>query len=59
MGLNNNEYQIERGRKLNDQAGLTSQCSFIKADFMKVGGRGRVVRGGELKEVTAEGYSCV
>jgi len=36
VGLNNNEYQIERGRRLNEQAGLSHQCSFIKADFMKV-----------------------
>jgi sterol 24-C-methyltransferase len=36
VGLNNNEYQIERGRRLNEQAGLAPQCSFIKADFMKV-----------------------
>jgi len=36
VGLNNNEYQIERGKRLNEQAGLSSQCSFIKADFMKV-----------------------
>jgi len=36
VGLNNNEYQIERGRRLNEQAGLAPLCSFIKADFMKV-----------------------
>jgi len=36
VGLNNNEYQIERGRRLNEAAGLSSQCSFMKADFMKV-----------------------
>lgn len=36
VGLNNNEYQIERGRRLNEQAGLSHLCSFIKADFMKV-----------------------
>lgn len=36
VGLNNNEYQIERGRRLNEQSDLSSQCSFIKADFMKV-----------------------
>jgi sterol 24-C-methyltransferase len=37
VGLNNNEYQIERGKRLNEQAGLSPLCSFIKADFMKVG----------------------
>lgn len=36
VGLNNNEYQIERGRRLNEQAGLSHLCSFVKADFMKV-----------------------
>jgi len=36
VGLNNNEYQIERGKRLNDLAGLNHQCSFLKADFMKV-----------------------
>jgi len=36
VGLNNNEYQIERGKRLNEQAGLSSLCSFLKADFMKV-----------------------
>ncbi len=36
VGLNNNEYQIERGKRLNEQTGLSSLCSFIKADFMKV-----------------------
>jgi len=36
VGLNNNEYQIERGKRLNEQAGLSSLCSFIKADFMQV-----------------------
>jgi len=36
VGLNNNDYQIQRGKILNQQAGLSSKCSFIKADFMKV-----------------------
>jgi sterol 24-C-methyltransferase len=36
VGLNNNEYQIERGRRLNEQAGLSHLCSFLKADFMHV-----------------------
>jgi sterol 24-C-methyltransferase len=36
VGLNNNEYQIERAKQLNQQAGLSHQCSFLKADFMKV-----------------------
>lgn len=36
VGLNNNEYQIERGKRLNEQAGLSHLCSFMKADFMKV-----------------------
>lgn len=36
VGLNNNDYQIERAKTLNQQAGLSHLCSFIKADFMKV-----------------------
>lgn len=36
VGLNNNEYQIQRAKKLNEQAGLSHQCSFLKADFMHV-----------------------
>ena len=33
-GINNNDYQIRRGEKHNDDAGLSGQCSFIKGDFM-------------------------
>jgi len=36
VGLNNNDYQITRGKRLNEQAGLSHLCSFLKADFMKV-----------------------
>ncbi|KAM9995765.1 hypothetical protein ACTFIY_001940 [Dictyostelium cf. discoideum] len=36
VGLNNNEYQIQRGKRLNENAGLSHLCSFIKADFMHV-----------------------
>jgi len=36
VGLNNNDYQIERAKRLNQQAGLSPLCSFLKADFMKV-----------------------
>jgi len=36
VGLNNNEYQIERGKRLNEQAVLSNLCSFLKADFMHV-----------------------
>jgi len=36
VGLNNNDYQIERAKRLNQQAGLSHLCSFLKADFMKV-----------------------
>nr|XP_009394726.1 PREDICTED: cycloartenol-C-24-methyltransferase 1 isoform X2 [Musa acuminata subsp. malaccensis] len=35
-GLNNNEYQISRGRELNRVAGLSESCNFVKADFMKM-----------------------
>ncbi|GJN41332.1 hypothetical protein PR202_gn00692 [Eleusine coracana subsp. coracana] len=35
-GLNNNEYQISRGKELNRLAGLSGTCDFVKADFMKM-----------------------
>ncbi|KAL2234162.1 cycloartenol-C-24-methyltransferase [Sesamum indicum] len=35
-GLNNNEYQISRGKALNRMAGLDQTCDFVKADFMKM-----------------------
>ncbi|KAK4414483.1 Cycloartenol-C-24-methyltransferase [Sesamum alatum] len=35
-GLNNNEYQISRGKALNRIAGLDQTCDFVKADFMKM-----------------------
>ncbi|ESW20897.1 hypothetical protein PHAVU_005G023700 [Phaseolus vulgaris] len=36
LGLNNNEYQITRGKELNRIVGLDKTCNFIKADFMKI-----------------------
>lgn len=36
VGVNNNEYQIKRGSRHNDQTGLSHLCSFLKADFMKL-----------------------
>ncbi|KAI3779366.1 hypothetical protein L2E82_09082 [Cichorium intybus] len=36
MGINNNEYQITRGKALNQVAGVDRTCDFIKADFMKM-----------------------
>ncbi|KAG5253906.1 cycloartenol-C-24-methyltransferase [Salix suchowensis] len=35
-GLNNNEYQISRGKELNRIAGVDRTCDFVKADFMKM-----------------------
>ncbi|KAJ8899189.1 hypothetical protein K2173_012365 [Erythroxylum novogranatense] len=35
-GLNNNEYQITRGKELNHIAGVDKTCDFLKADFMKM-----------------------
>ncbi|KAJ0095777.1 hypothetical protein Patl1_17159 [Pistacia atlantica] len=35
-GLNNNEYQITRGKELNRIAGVDKTCNFVKADFMKM-----------------------
>jgi len=35
-GLNNNDFQIKRGQKLLQKAGLQDRCSFLKADFMNI-----------------------
>jgi len=35
-GLNNNDYQIEKGRTYNVRDGLDGQCTFVKGDFMKM-----------------------
>ncbi|KAL8098364.1 hypothetical protein AgCh_031212 [Apium graveolens] len=35
-GLNNNEYQITRGKKLNRMAEVDQTCDFVKGDFMKM-----------------------
>ncbi|KAK3223927.1 hypothetical protein Dsin_010952 [Dipteronia sinensis] len=35
-GLNNNEYQITRGKELNRVVGVDKTCDFVKADFMKM-----------------------
>lgn len=35
-GLNNNSYQISRGKELTHLAGLSEQCDFIKGDFMNM-----------------------
>jgi sterol 24-C-methyltransferase len=34
VGVNNNEYQIQRGTRHNEAAQLSALCSFLKADFM-------------------------
>jgi sterol 24-C-methyltransferase len=36
IGLNNNDFQIQRARKYTKQAGLEKQVSFVKGDFMKL-----------------------
>ncbi|EPT00560.1 hypothetical protein FOMPIDRAFT_1023699 [Fomitopsis schrenkii] len=36
VGLNNNDFQIGRARRYTKQAGLESQVSFVKGDFMKL-----------------------
>ena len=36
VGVNNNDYQIKRGTKHNQEARLAQLCSFLKADFMKL-----------------------
>nr|XP_023916352.1 cycloartenol-C-24-methyltransferase-like isoform X2 [Quercus suber]POF05666.1 cycloartenol-c-24-methyltransferase [Quercus suber] len=35
-GINNNEYQITRGKELNRIAELDETCNYVKADFMKM-----------------------
>lgn len=36
VGINFNAYQIQRGEKLVERAGLSDSCSFLYADFMDV-----------------------
>ena len=36
VGLNNNEFQVQRARKYTRQVGLQDQVSFVKGDFMKL-----------------------
>jgi len=36
VGLNNNQYQVDRARKLTAEAGLSKQVSFVKGDFMHI-----------------------
>ena len=36
IGLNNNDFQIQRARKYTKRAGLEGQVTFVKGDFMKL-----------------------
>lgn len=36
VGINNNDYQIKRGRAHNERAGLDDICDFLKCDFMNI-----------------------
>ncbi|EIN08360.1 delta-sterol C-methyltransferase [Punctularia strigosozonata HHB-11173 SS5] len=36
VGLNNNDFQIQRARKYTKNAGLEDQVTFVKGDFMKL-----------------------
>ena len=36
IGLNNNEFQIDRARKYTKRAGLEKSVTFVKGDFMKL-----------------------
>ncbi|KAF8652370.1 hypothetical protein AX16_004398 [Volvariella volvacea WC 439] len=36
IGLNNNDFQIQRARRYTRQAGLEGQVTFVKGDFMKL-----------------------
>jgi sterol 24-C-methyltransferase len=34
VGINNNQYQIERAKRHDARAGLTDKCSYVRTDFM-------------------------
>jgi len=36
VGLNNNDYQLARAKKITEEAGLSGQVTFVKADFMHI-----------------------
>lgn len=36
VGLNNNDYQITRARRIAEASGLTGQASYLKGDFMNI-----------------------
>jgi len=36
VGLNNNDYQISRARRIAQQSAIEDQASFLKGDFMKI-----------------------
>ncbi|KAF7351331.1 Delta-sterol C-methyltransferase [Mycena sanguinolenta] len=36
IGLNNNEFQVQRARKYTKKAGLEDQVTFVRGDFMKL-----------------------
>ncbi|KAE8207776.1 hypothetical protein CF327_g7258 [Tilletia walkeri] len=36
VGVNNNQYQVDRARKYTAQAGLENQITFVKGDFMSL-----------------------
>jgi len=36
VGLNNNDYQLERAKKLTGEQGLSHLCSYMKADWMNM-----------------------
>lgn len=36
VGLNNNEYQLTRCKKITEQQGLSHLCSYMKADFQSI-----------------------
>lgn len=36
VGLNNNEYQVTRARRIAEASGLAGQASYLKGDFMSI-----------------------
>ena len=53
VGVNNNAYQISRGQQHVAKAGLSGQCSFLKANFMEI-----PVPDGEFDAVYATEAMC-
>eukprot|EP00760_Papus_ankaliazontas_P007795 PhM_4_TR13536/c1_g1_i1/m.78796/K00559/E2.1.1.41, SMT1, ERG6; sterol 24-C-methyltransferase len=54
IGINNNEYQIQRGTRHNARAGVSHLCSFIKTSFMDM----KAIKDGEYDGAYAIEATC-